>query len=63
MPKRLPKEEYENLKKFKKMVREERANKLIKDHSGHIYKVTKDGSLERLTRDELELLELSSKRV
>lgn len=63
MPKRLPKEEYENLKKFKKMVREERANKLIRDHSGHIYKVTKDGSIKRLTRDELELLELSAKRM
>ena len=58
---RLPKEQYEALKKFKKMVNKERANKLIKDHAGHIYKVNSNGSLERLTRDELELLELSGR--
>lgn len=50
---KLPKEQYLALKKFKREVREERAGKLVKDHSGHLYMVNEDGSLQRCGRDDL----------
>lgn len=50
---RLPKEQYLALQKFKLEAKKESEGKLVRDHSGHLYKVTKDGSLRRLTRDEL----------
>lgn len=53
MKRRIPKDQYLALQKFKSEVNKEREGKLIRDHSGHLYKATKDGSLRRLTRDEL----------
>jgi hypothetical protein len=53
MNQRLPREQYLALKAFKKKVRDERVGKFVKDHSGHIYKVDSNGSLRRLTREEL----------
>lgn len=44
---RLPKEQYLALKQFKKKVNSERAGKLLRDHSGHIYEVDENGSLRR----------------
>lgn len=57
---RLPKDEWEELQEFKKKVRKERSNKLLKDHRGRIYKVNENGSLQRATRDDLEILGLSN---
>ena len=51
--KKLPKEQYLELKKFKKKVREERIGKTVKDKQGHLYKVDSDGSIRRLTGDDL----------
>ncbi len=53
MKRRLPKDQYLALQAFKKKVRQERLGKLIKDHSGHIYRVNEDGSLSRAGRDDL----------
>lgn len=53
MSRRLPKEQYLALKKFKREVNEERAGKLVRDHSGHLYKVDENGSLQRCGRDDL----------
>lgn len=52
---RLPKDQYLALKKFKKEVKEEFKGKVIRDHSGHLYKVHEDGSIRRLGRDELSI--------
>jgi len=50
---RLPKDQYVALKKFKKKVNEERSGSLVRDHSGHLYEVTSDGSIRRCGRDDL----------
>lgn len=50
---KLPKEQYLALKKFKKKVREENTGKIVKDKQGHLYKVNADGSIRRLTGDDL----------
>ncbi len=50
---RLPKDEYLSLKKFNRKTNEERAGKLVRDHSGHLYRINEDGSLQRCGRDDL----------
>ncbi len=55
--KRLKKEQYLQLKQFKKETNKDRAGKLIRDHSGHLYRVDENGSLRRCGRDDL--IELS----
>lgn len=45
---RMPKEKYEAMKRFKRQIREERAGKFVRDHSGRVYRINEDGSLVRM---------------
>lgn len=50
---RLPREQYLALKKYKKKIKEEREGKTIRDRNGHLYMVDSDGSIRRLTGNDL----------
>lgn len=51
--KRLSKEKYQELQKFKREVNKERADKFVKDHSGHVYKINEHGMLTRVSVQEI----------
>lgn len=50
---KLPKDQYLALQKFKKKANAEKVGKIVRDHSGHLYRVDNNGSLQKLTREEM----------